>query len=248
MQPSNWLMPAVVLGLIISLLLAASLVRRYQQHKAQQRARVRRIGSLVSLVEHALTVLSAVPLARDVRVSLRREILLGYQRIKKMHPRFPDISQRIQEAQAKLDREGPDSTGSVPPIEDEEQFSRLLSAVDQLLDYLEVAGFAPESSWKQRAIFTQHLGERRAEIMARYHIVQAHRCEERRDMRKARQHLQTLLGVLHRRGPNTDFVRELFHEVEQMQSNLGRAALEQGSEQNLQYRAESVKETLRQAN
>jgi len=248
MQASNWLMPAVVLGLIVGLLMAAALVRRYQQHKAQQRVMVRRIASLILLIEHALTALSTVPLARDLRVSLRREILQGYQRIQKVHPRYPHIGQRVHEAQARLDSEGPDSTGSVPPIGDEEQYSRLLSAVDQLLDHLKVAGLAPDSSAKQRALFAQHLGERRAEIMARYHIVQAHRCEERRDVRKARQHLQTLLSVLQRRGPNTDFVRELFHEAEQMQSNLGRAATQHDSEQNAQSLAESFTEPLRQAN
>ncbi len=247
MQASGWLMPAVVLGLIVSLLVAASLVRRYQQHKAQQRARVRRIGSLVLLVENALPSLSAVPLARDLRVSLRQEVVQGYRAIRKMHPRYPHINQRIKEAQTRLDGEGPDSAGSVPPIEDEQQFNQLLSAVDQLLDYLNVARFATGSSANQRALFAQHLGERRAEIMARYHIVQAHRCEERGDMRKARQHLQTLLGALHRRGPNTDFVRELFHEAEQMQFNLGRATFQRDAEQAVSSLAESASEPLTQA-
>lgn len=65
-----------------------------------------------------------------------------------------------------------------------------------------------------RAIFGRELGERRAEVATRFHLVQARRLEEAGSVSKARAHLTTLMQILHQRGPSTDFVRELYSEAE----------------------------------
>lgn len=221
MQSSDWLMPAVVLGMIASLLIAASLVRRYQQYKAHQRATLRRVASFVPVIEESLTQLASVPLARDLRVMLRGDVLRRLQSIRKVHARYPRIDERIREAQVRLDSEGPDTRGSVPPIKDERHFRQLLSAIDSVGDYLERGGVMGGMPATQRDSLLCQLRERRAEVMARFHIVQANRCQEQGDVRKAGQHLKILIEQLRSRGPNTDFVRELFLEAQQLQARLG---------------------------
>jgi len=246
MQSSNWLMPAVVLGMIASLLIAASLVRRYQQYKAHQRATMRRIASFLPVIEESLAQLASVPLARDLRVMLRGDVLRRLQRIRKLNSQYPRIEERIREAQVRLDREGPDTGGSVPPIKDEQHFRQLLYAVDSLDDYLERGAAIGGMPVSQRKNLLCQLRERRAEIMARFHVVQANRCQEQGDLRKASQHLKTLTDQLRNRGPNTDFVRELFLEAQQLQAGLGRGSFAVDPVQDVPARAQADAEPMQQ--
>jgi hypothetical protein len=73
-----------------------------------------------------------------------------------------------------------------------------------------------------RAIFRRELGERRAEVMSRFHLVASRRLETAGRTTRARAHLTTLLHVLRQRGPSTGFVRELYAEAASALSALGR--------------------------
>lgn len=220
MLPAEWMMSLTVLGLVVALLVAASFVRRYQQYKAEQRSTVRRIASAIPLIETALKDLSSVPLSRDLRTSLRADVFNRYRTIRQVHSRYPDIDQRMREAKSRLDNEGPDSGGTVPAIEDEQKYQTLIRAVDRLVEFFERGGPISGQRVEQRLLLLQQLKERRAEIMARFHVVQASRLKTQGDVTHARQHLQTLIGTLRNRGPNTDFVRELYLEAEKLLSGL----------------------------
>lgn len=216
MIPTEWLMPAVVLGMVLALVFAAGLLRRYQQYKAQQRAQVRRIASAIPIIEEALTVLGPVPLSRNLRILLRGDVQNRYQTIRQLHPRYPEIERCLQEARSRQDSEGPDSNGSVPPIEDEQQFTAMLRAIDNLTEYLERGGPIAGYPVDRRMALLAELKERRAEVLARFHIVQASREHAGGDSKLARRHLHTLMGLLRERGPNTEFVRALYQEADKL--------------------------------
>lgn len=213
MIPAEWSLQAAVLGLVICALAAAGLVRRYQEYKALQRSRVRRIASAVPIVERSLNDLKGVPLGKPLRVALRGDVYARYRLVAREMSRFPNIQQLIAEARRRLDAEGEPLSPSVPPIEDEAQFGRFTAGLDALVGYLQNGGPVDHLRTDQRLEFIQELQERRAEVVARFHIVQAHRLHEHGDLRAARQHLQTLMKSLQARGPNTEFVRALYHEA-----------------------------------
>jgi hypothetical protein len=216
MIADQWRMPMAVLGLVLCTLLASAFLKHYQEYKSYQRARVRRIANTLKMVEQALAELKVIPLSQPLRTALRGEVYKRYKLLGKLHRRYPDIERRVNEARSRLNGEGAGTASSVPPIEDEQQFRRLIGAFDGLTGYLQTAGSANSLSAEQRRAFAYELRERRAEVAARFHIVQAHRLRERGDMRRARQHLHTLMITLHRRGPNNDFVRALYHEATEL--------------------------------
>jgi len=88
------------------------------------------------------------------------------------------------------------------------------------VEFFERGGPISGQRVEQRLLLLQQLKERRAEIMARFHVVQASRLKTQGDVTHARQHLQTLIGTLRNHGPNTDFVRELYLEAEKLLSGL----------------------------
>jgi hypothetical protein len=230
MLSSDWLMPMVVLGLVVALLFAAAMVKRYQDYKAQQRATLRRVESAIPLIEQALKDLAEVPLSRNLRVLLRGDVFSRYQTIHQLHRRYPEIDKRLQEARSRMDTEGPDSGGTVPPIPDEQYFRLLLGGIDRLVGFFERGGPIRGQRVEERLAMLQQLKERRAETLARYHMVQANRYQEDGDTNRARQHLKTLIEELRKRGPNTDFVRELYQEAEQMQLSLMSSVFEKAQE------------------
>ena len=68
----------------------------------------------------------------------------------------------------------------------------------------------------RRMALMHELKERRAEVLARFHIVQASRDQSRGDSKMARRHLHTLMNLLRERGPNSEFVRALYQEADQL--------------------------------
>lgn len=224
MFAEQWRMPIAVLGLVLCTLLAAAILKRYQEYKSYQRVRVRRFANQLTQVEDALAELKVVPLSKPLRAALRGDVYQRYKLLAKLHRRYPDIERRISEARSRLNAEGEASASSVPPIEDETQYRRLIDAFDNLVGCLDTANASAGLSADQRRAFLYELRERRAEVAARFHIVQAHRLSEQRDLRRARQHLHTLMVTLQRRGPNSDFVRALYHEAAELHAQYGAAS------------------------
>lgn len=222
MIPAEWQMPVVVLGLLIGLLFAASLVSKYQAYKAQQRATIRRIGSAIPIIENALVALSGVPLSQALRVVLRNDVYQRYLLIGQTMASYPNLSTLQSQAKTRLDAEGASQGASVGPVEDEGLRKQWLGAIAELLGYLEKGGPVTHLRTEQRMHFLQELKERRAEINARYFIVLAHRSEEAGDLGAARKQLGGLMALLKEQGPNTEFVRALYAEAEALSQGVGK--------------------------
>ena len=214
--PSNWQMPAVVLGLLLGLLVSASLVRHYQEYKAYQRARLRALVEQSGRLEQALGQLARIPLSQPLRSALRDYLARQYAAIAKVHKAYPDIQKLIDASRLRIGNDGGATNGHVPAIADRGEYTRMLTAMDQVIDMLFTRGTRLREAATHLAGWKREVLERRAEINARFYIVQAHRAHARGDKREVFSLLRTLLEQLQQRGPDTEFVRSLYQEADAM--------------------------------
>ena len=213
-------MPLAVLGMLMATLFMAAIVKRYQAHQELVRAKVQRLEQGVAGIVDGLAALQGVPLSRELRVTLRSEVLALYQRIARLHRRYPGISQRVREAEAAIGAEGAPPNTGVGPIEDQQAFRRITSAIDEFIHLIHGGATLQQVPRDVRQIFCRELGERRAEANARFHLTQSRQQQRNGNMPRARAHVTTLLHVLKKRGPSTDFVRELYAEAENVLETL----------------------------
>jgi hypothetical protein len=217
----DWGVPLAVLGMLLATLFLAALLNRYQAHQAAVRAAVRRLESGLLQIQGALERLADVPLSRELRVTLRSEVLARYQRIQRLYRRYPDIGRRISDAEKALNAQGPTAGSGVGPIENEQVFRGMHQSMKELISVIEHGDTLQPIPRDVRVIFRRELGERHAEVMARFHLVAAQRLEKEDRLSRARAHLTTLMHLLRTRCPATPFVRELFSETEHMLTQLG---------------------------
>ncbi len=216
----QWGTALAVIGMLAATLAAAAIANRYQAHQARVLDTVRRLDRGVAAINDALSALGRVPLSRELRLTLRGEVVARCRRIRSLARRTPGIEQRIRAAETAAQAEGGTVPGGVGPIENEQAFRRLVAALDELLAVLQHGPLLQPVPADVRAIFSRELGERRAEVMARFHLVESRRREEDGDLLRARAHITTLMHGLRQRGPSTDFVRELYREAESALSGL----------------------------
>lgn len=210
----QWGMPLAVVGMMVAMLFMAAVVNRYQTHQAVVRATVRRLEAGLGTIVPALAGLQGVPLSRELRVTLRSEVLARYQKIRRVYRRYPGIAEKIRAAEAALQAERATPSTGVGPIESDQTFRRMVAALEELLAVIGQGQTVQPVPPDVRANFCRELGERRAEVMSRFHLVEARRQESAGNLSKARIHLTTLLQALRQRGPGTEFVRELYGAAE----------------------------------
>lgn len=217
MTLEEWQMPLTVLGLIVVLLMTAGLARRYQEYQAMQRERLRRLVGMIQTLSSALGTLDRVPLGFELRSALRGDIHRAWLAVQRINRNLPGLAQRIAEAATQVQGDNGVSSGRVPPVEDQQSCQRQLDALDRILAHLR--GGNGEVTRSQREAlpgWSQEVRERRAEVLARFHVVAARRAQQAGDKGEATAHLQHLLQELARRGPDTDFVRDLYAEAERL--------------------------------
>lgn len=217
----DWGVPLVVVAMLLATLLLAAVLSRYQAHQAAVRVVVRRLETGLLQIRGALEQLGGVPLSRELRVTLRGEVLARYQRIRRLCRSYPDIARRISEAEQALSAEGAPGSNGVGPIDNEQVFRGIHQAMNDLIAVIERGDTLQPIPRDVRVIFRRELGERHAELLARFHLVTAQRLENEGKLSRARAHLTTLMQLLRRRCPTTAFVQELINETERMLAQLG---------------------------
>ncbi len=220
----QWGVPLAVLGMVVATLLMAALVTRYQAHQSLVRTRVRQVEHRLLGIVNALHELRTVPFSRELRVTLRSEILARYRCIRKLYRGYPEIADKIAKAEAALDAEGGPTAGSVGKIENEQVFFRMTGAFHELIDLMERGDTLQPIPGDVRGIFHRELGERRAEMYSRYHLVEAGRQQKLNNLVGARSHVSSLLLLLRQQGPPTEFVRELQAEAGRVQAQIAARA------------------------
>lgn len=223
----QWSVPLAVFGLLVATLLMAAVARRQQEHQARVTAAVRRIETGLQAIEQALGELRSVSLSRELRVTLRSDALARYRKIGRLQRRYPGIGDKIRDAEAALDAEHPGNGQGVGPFPSEQAFRRTIAALDTLIGVMNDAATLLPIPADVRKIFRRELGERRAEAMSRFHLVEAQRQQSSGSQTRARAHLSTLLQVLRNKGPSTDFVRELYAEAQHALGELSATRGEQ---------------------
>jgi len=216
----QWGVALAVLGMLLLMLLMAAVLNRYQAHLVAVRSAVRRLDAGVEETSAALRALDRVPLSRELRMTLRSDMLARHQKIRSLYRRYPGIAERIRAAENDLDAEGAPPAGGVGPIESEREFRSVIAALDNLIALLGRGGTLQTLPADVGLIFRRELGERRAEVMSRFHLVEANRHDQRGNPTRARTHLMALIQVLRQYGPSTDFVRALHAEAESSLSAL----------------------------
>ena len=219
-QLGQWGTPLAVLAMLMLAAAMGSALNRYQVYQTDVRALVRRLDSGATALLAALAALARVPLSRELRLILRSEVLARYRRIRRLYRRYPAIIERIAEAERALGAEGPRPPGGVGPIEGEQVFRKTIAALDRLNRFLGQGQMLTPLPDDVRAIFRKELLERRAEVMSRFHLVEAKRYERQGHENRARTHLIALLQGLRQNRPATEFVRLLYAEAEAMLAEL----------------------------
>ena len=210
----QWGVPLAVLGMLLLTLFMVAVLNRYQAHQALVSTAVNRLEKGLAGIADALDGLTGVPLSKELRVTLRSEIMARYKKIQRLCRRYPGIADKVREAENAVSAQGVAPQGGVGPIESEQVMRRMVFALDQLSGLIACGDMLQPVPGDVRVVFRRELGERRAEVLARYYLVEASRCERSGQVRRARGKLTTLMQMLRQRGPGTAFVRELHHEAE----------------------------------
>lgn len=221
----QWGVPLAVFAMLLLTLVMAAVLNRYQAFQANVRVAVRRLDVGVAEVTAALDGLGRVPLSRELRLTLRSDILARYRKIRRLYRRYPAIDTKIRAAEAAINAEGGAPSGGVGPMENEQIFRKTIAALDCLIATLGGGHMLQPLPADVRVIFRRELGERRAEAMSRFHLVEAKRHERQGNATRSRTHLIALVQALRQRGPGTGFVRELLSEAESALASLNEGRL-----------------------
>lgn len=205
-----------VLVMLAVMLFASSLLKKYQAHKALLRTKVRRIEKGISYIENALNALQKIPIPEGLNTTLRQDLFDRYQDLQVVFPSFPDINKKLREAKLKLQTESPADIEEVPFLETEDSLGEITRAIDEVVYYLDsIRPLKQALSSDVIANYKSALGERRAEVISRYLLTLSSRAEQQGNREEAKGYLNRLLSILRTRGPNSDFVRQLYGEAEQ---------------------------------
>jgi hypothetical protein len=209
----------VVAGLLAALIVLAHALRRQQAARARTAAVVGPLEQGARTIEDGLATLARIALPRELRVLLRTEVLARYRRIRQLHRGYPKILEKVADAERALQGEAV-TTGGVDPIDNEQVYRRMLVALDGLSGLIGRNQLLQAVPPDVRSILLRQLGERKAELMAGYHLVMARRWATRGELARGRSHVSTLMRGLRHEVPRTPFVRALQHEAELLLTNL----------------------------
>jgi hypothetical protein len=209
-----------VAGLIAALVALTWLQQRYQLFRVRIASAVQPLERGALAIEVALQALRRVPLSRELRVLLRAEVLQRLRRIQRLHRGYPGLRERLVDAERSLEGEGTSQGSGIGAIDDEATYQRINAALETLSGIIGRNQLLQPIPFDVRAIFLRQLGERKAELMARYHLVGARRSAAKGNASTARSHVMTLLNALRHQVPQTPFVRALRQEAETLLASL----------------------------
>ncbi len=180
-------------GLLVLVLVLASIAQRYHDYVEERRARIQRILARVDELDGMLHRMAGLPLPEGIEGLIRQDMLERLMVAKQIHRSYPGVSRRIQEVQNALKEH---HTGSASFNLDAlrlEQFSRLTSELLWLLQERRLMTPIPED---RRAGWMASLRLGRADAMTRHHLREAERLEQGGQLHQAQWHCQQLRRIL----------------------------------------------------
>lgn len=208
------LLPLVIMGLVVATLVVSGLTSRHQQHLAARRSIVQRMETAIRRVESALDSLVGVPLGPELRQILRRDVRDRYRMIGDLVKSYPGLATHLQLAETRLNAEGSERMQDLSVPADEAERRKMVHALDDLRDYLELHGTLHPISVQQRQGFARLLGECAAELLASHCRAEVGRLVEEQRLEEARDLLVQLMAGLTERGLESERARELYCAAE----------------------------------
>lgn len=197
-----------VAGLILLTLVAASIVRMYQQQQAIRRQRMGILLAGIERIEQLLDQLNGLNLSQELRVLLRKELLRRLEAMQGMFPKFPGVGGRVQEARRGIELEGP-KTNIGLQIGDEQRLSAYLDALTRLGRLLTEGGLVEKVNQSTRQGFLVELEETKARCHFEYHRHMIEHYQNNQRNAKARSHVQVLISYLKQVAVTTDAIKEM---------------------------------------
>jgi len=131
----------VIGGLLLLLLLAGSLIQKYEEYTAARRLAVQRLMLGIQRIEDALELSRAGGLPVGVGKLLRNELLARYITVRQVDPRQPNIHQLILQAEkrARMEPEGATAVNA-GAFNSVESLNRYLKGLNEIYGLLEGRG------------------------------------------------------------------------------------------------------------
>lgn len=205
------LLPLVVIGLVVGTLFLSGLASRHRQHEAARRSIVQSMEAAIRRVEQALDGLAGEGLDRDLRQALRRDVLDRYRMIGEVCTNYPGLAASLQQAETRLNAEDCDRPHQALTPPSEIELHKLIHALDDLRDYLQVEGTLHPLSVRQRELLPEYLGEYAADLLANYYHAKFDLLVGEGKRKEGIALMKQLMALLGDRGPDTDRVRGLYH-------------------------------------
>lgn len=205
---------AIVVVLLFLTLYLSRLAHHHQRKQSRKRAGLRRLLGGIEHIDQGLAQLSDVPLPARLKSLMLSDICERYRKIQVLYPAYPDLDRLLQAAEARSRGSQEDEGLEMPETPDEETAKRIRDGLEHLVLYFESDGPVTGLNAEQRKRYRTQLRELRAEILARFHLNQAHERMAAGERPKAAAHAEYLMKTLLKQGPNTERVKVLYYEAE----------------------------------
>lgn len=228
MIPDNLNTIAAVTGMVVLAVLMASLVTRYQQSQQQRRARIRQLLAGAQQLEDLLQLLAGIPLPRDARSLLRRDILARYRAVQRVHRGYPGVGRLIRQRAQRLDSEGPDAAAALPVAPNPQTFHLWIVGLHEVIEIIRYGRLLEPVPLPTRNGVLQSLLEREAECLYGHHMHEVDKLKQAGRVAAARHRIQHLQEQIRMLGVRSDRISQLLDETEQAYQYLlhGPAAMD----------------------
>lgn len=194
----------VVGGLLLILLLVASLISKYEQYQSSRRLAVQRILSVTRVIETSLDNTRNIGLPPGLGKLLRNELLARYFTVRQIYPRYPAINLLVAQAEerARNEIEGQAAPNS-SAVTSDEILNRYVAGSNDILRLLHGNLLGQGLSRESRAAHQARLLE--FQLLAAHHLFTRSALDlaAKGEWYKAQRSIRSLESFLHGRSGNT---------------------------------------------
>jgi hypothetical protein len=188
-------MPLIIIlgGLLVLVLVIASIAQRYSDYLEERRRQIGRIMNRVGELENIIQRMAGLPVPAEAEQLIRQDILARLQSVRLLHRRYKDIDIMIQNAEANLNQVVGNPQAMHLNALRVEQFAQLMGELLWLLREKRLVTPVPLHQQEQLAAT---ISLQRADCLYRYHLQEALSLEKRQQLHQAQWHCHQLKQLL----------------------------------------------------
>ncbi len=215
--PDHLRVYAAVGGMLLTLLIVAALINKYEQYQATRRLAAQRIMSAARSIDLALQNSQQIGLPPGIGKLLREELLARYITVHQVYPRYPGISQMAAQAEERLRLE-PDGAASpnVTGINSVEILNRYISGLTEIIRLLSGKVLGAGLNREERAAYQVKVLEFQVAAADSYYKRTALKLAESGEWYKAQRNMRALESFLISRPGMSREVNRLRAETREM--------------------------------